>query len=106
MAIRVYTAFICLCGSDQPFTRTLHAELVRAVHKPSPPGSSDGARWVLHDVIGLEDGLGVECLSGSGAIASAYNRVFRWARVVHELVSCACEHQLVAWGWRACVVWV
>ncbi len=32
---------------------------------------------MLQDVIGLEDGLGVECLSGSGAIASAYNRVFR-----------------------------
>lgn len=27
--------------------------------------------------MGLEDGLGVECLSGSGAIASAYSRAFR-----------------------------
>ena len=29
-------------------------------------------RWQLTDVVGAEDGLGVECLSGSGAIA-------RWA---------------------------
>ena len=34
-------------------------------------------QWVLSDVIGLEDGIGVECLSGSGAIASAYCRAFR-----------------------------
>ncbi|KAK9799384.1 hypothetical protein WJX73_008409 [Symbiochloris irregularis] len=34
-------------------------------------------RWVLSDVVGSEDGLGVECLSGSGAIASAYARAFR-----------------------------
>jgi acetyl-CoA carboxylase / biotin carboxylase 1 len=34
-------------------------------------------RWRLTDVIGLEDGLGVECLSGSGAIAGVYTRAFR-----------------------------
>ena len=34
-------------------------------------------RWRLTDVIGAEDGLGVECLSGSGAIASAYCKAFR-----------------------------
>eukprot|EP00887_Chlorella_sp_A99_P005434 scaffold1.g5434.t1 len=34
-------------------------------------------RWVLTDVVGLEDGLGVECLSGSGAIAGVYARAFR-----------------------------
>ncbi|KAL4426359.1 hypothetical protein ABPG77_004653 [Micractinium sp. CCAP 211/92] len=34
-------------------------------------------RFQLTDVVGLEDGLGVECLSGSGAIASAYARAFR-----------------------------
>ena len=28
-------------------------------------------------MVGLEDGLGVECLSGSGAIASVYARAFR-----------------------------
>ncbi|KAF5828836.1 carboxyl transferase domain-containing protein [Dunaliella salina] len=51
-------------------------ELVRAVKQPGSNGESS-ARWVLQDVVGLEDGLGVECLSGSGAIASAFNRVFR-----------------------------
>lgn len=34
-------------------------------------------RWELTDVIGLEDGLGVECLSGSGAIAGIYAKAFR-----------------------------
>lgn len=34
-------------------------------------------RWALTDIIGMEDGIGVECLSGSGAIASAYCRAFR-----------------------------
>lgn len=30
----------------------------------------DGTRrWKLTDVVGEEDGLGIECLSGSGAIA-------------------------------------
>lgn len=33
--------------------------------------------YLLADIVGLEDGLGVECLSGSGAIASAYCRAFR-----------------------------
>lgn len=35
-------------------------------------------QWVLTDVVGSEDGLGVECLSGSGAIAAAFNKAFRW----------------------------
>ena len=34
-------------------------------------------RWAITDVVGLEDGLGVECLSGSGAIASAFSKAFR-----------------------------
>ena len=33
-------------------------------------------RWILSDIIGCEDGLGVECLSGSGAIATAYSRAY------------------------------
>lgn len=32
---------------------------------------------MLTDVIGLEEGLGVECLSGSGAIASAYSKAYK-----------------------------
>ena len=41
------------------------------------PLAAGEQRWVVTDVVGLEEGLGVECLSGSGAIASAYARAFR-----------------------------
>lgn len=40
-------------------------------------GRAGERRWRITDVVGAEDGLGVECLSGSGAIASAYSRAFR-----------------------------
>ncbi|KAI9394985.1 hypothetical protein POPTR_005G169100v4 [Populus trichocarpa] len=33
-------------------------------------------RWVIEAIVGKEDGLGVENLSGSGAIASAYSRAY------------------------------
>ena len=33
-------------------------------------------RWRLTDIVGEEDGLGVECLSGSGAIAAAFSRAY------------------------------
>lgn len=39
----------------------------------SPPPLS----CCVADVVGLEDGLGVECLSGSGAIAGIYTKAFR-----------------------------
>ena len=41
------------------------------------PLSAGERRWKITDVVGAEDGLGVECLSGSGAIASVYARAFR-----------------------------
>ncbi|KAJ6730387.1 hypothetical protein OIU85_021209 [Salix viminalis] len=34
-------------------------------------------RWVIDTIVGKEDGLGVENLSGSGAIASAYSRAYK-----------------------------
>jgi acetyl-CoA carboxylase/biotin carboxylase 1 len=34
-------------------------------------------RYEITDIVGLEDGLGVECLSGSGAIAGIYAKAFR-----------------------------
>ncbi|KAJ8762687.1 hypothetical protein K2173_011167 [Erythroxylum novogranatense] len=38
---------------------------------------ADGeTRWVIDAIVGKEDGLGVENLSGSGAIASAYSRAY------------------------------
>jgi acetyl-CoA carboxylase/biotin carboxylase 1 len=33
-------------------------------------------RWIITDVIGAEDGIGVECLSGSGAIATAFSKAY------------------------------
>lgn len=34
-------------------------------------------RYRLTDIVGIEDGLGVECLSGSGAIAGVYSKAFK-----------------------------
>ncbi|CAL5414879.1 unnamed protein product [Camellia sinensis] len=39
--------------------------------------SSGETRWVIDSIVGKEDGLGVENLSGSGAIAGAYSRAYR-----------------------------
>uniref|UniRef100_A0A7N1A1T5 Acetyl-CoA carboxylase n=1 Tax=Kalanchoe fedtschenkoi TaxID=63787 RepID=A0A7N1A1T5_KALFE len=38
---------------------------------------SGETRWVIDSIVGKEDGLGVENLSGSGAIASAYSKAYR-----------------------------
>ncbi|MCO5565015.1 hypothetical protein L7F22_018685 [Adiantum nelumboides] len=38
---------------------------------------SGEVRWVIDDIIGIEDGLGTENLSGSGAIAGAYSRAYQ-----------------------------
>ncbi|KAI4337725.1 hypothetical protein L6164_016106 [Bauhinia variegata] len=38
---------------------------------------SGETRWVVDTIVGKEDGLGVENLSGSGAIASAYSRAYQ-----------------------------
>ncbi|KAL8171437.1 hypothetical protein V2J09_023241 [Rumex salicifolius] len=38
---------------------------------------SGESRWVINTIVGKEDGLGVENLSGSGAIASAYSRAYQ-----------------------------
>nr|BBG67099.1 acetyl-CoA carboxylase [Gnetum ula] len=38
---------------------------------------SGEVRWVIDDIIGKDDGLGVENLSGSGAIAGAYSRAYQ-----------------------------
>lgn len=39
--------------------------------------SSGEIRWVIDTIVGREDGLGIENLSGSGAIASAYSRAYK-----------------------------
>ncbi|POO04043.1 Pyruvate carboxylase [Trema orientale] len=39
--------------------------------------ASGETRWVIDTIVGKEDGLGVENLSGSGAIAGAYSRAYK-----------------------------
>lgn len=51
-------------------------------------------RWAISDIVGLEDGLGVECLSGSGAIASAFSKAFKEGLTI-TLVSGRSAHILV-----------
>lgn len=50
------------------------ADSVQAVPLVTPGGEK---RWVVKDIVGAEDGLGVENLSGSGAIGSVYCRAWR-----------------------------
>ncbi|KAF7816939.1 acetyl-CoA carboxylase 1-like [Senna tora] len=38
---------------------------------------SGETRWIIDTIVGKEDGLGVENLSGSGAIAGAYSRAYK-----------------------------
>lgn len=54
--------------SNSNNTRALHAERIEG---------PTGRRWKITDVVGLQDGLGVECLSGSGAIAGVFSKAFR-----------------------------
>ncbi|XP_057974064.1 acetyl-CoA carboxylase 1-like [Malania oleifera] len=39
--------------------------------------ASGETRWVIDTIVGKEDGLGVENLTGSGAIAGAYSRAYK-----------------------------
>ncbi|CAA2994471.1 acetyl- carboxylase 1-like [Olea europaea subsp. europaea] len=39
--------------------------------------SGGESRWVINTIVGKEDGLGVENLSGSGAIASVYSKAYK-----------------------------
>ncbi|EOY16077.1 Acetyl-CoA carboxylase 1 isoform 3 [Theobroma cacao] len=39
--------------------------------------ASGECRWVIDTIVGKEDGLGVENLTGSGAIAGAYSRAYK-----------------------------
>lgn len=53
-----------------------HARIGSSVIARELKLSSGETRWVIDTIIGKEDGLGVENLSGSGAIASAYSRAY------------------------------
>lgn len=58
--------------SDGDYARL--KESVVAVEAEGPGGER---RWRVTDIIGADDGLGVENLSGSGAIAGAFSRAYR-----------------------------
>ncbi|KAG2485379.1 hypothetical protein HYH03_015868 [Edaphochlamys debaryana] len=45
--------------------------------RAEPRATPSGTHYVITDVVGAEDGLGVECLSGSASIASAFCRAWR-----------------------------
>jgi hypothetical protein len=49
-----------------------HSHTTRHTLKRAHACAQGERRWVVSDIIGAEDGLGVENLSGSGAIASTY----------------------------------
>jgi acetyl-CoA carboxylase/biotin carboxylase 1 len=69
-------AYLFLGDEDYKAITSRCPGAVRAEPLPAPDGTG-ATRWRLTDVVGSEDGLGVENLSGSGAIASAYCRAFR-----------------------------
>ncbi|GMH43409.1 hypothetical protein BSKO_11331 [Bryopsis sp. KO-2023] len=58
-------------------TNAAKAAQENALFAKEAKGPRGEKRWILTDVIGLEDGLGVECLSGSGAIAGTFSKAFR-----------------------------
>ena len=65
-----------------------------ATLRAQPLQAEGRQRWRLTDVVGAEDGLGVECLSGSGAIA-------RWASriIMAQRMGCQQHDGLVCWCW-------
>ncbi|KAJ6919903.1 acetyl-CoA carboxylase 1-like [Populus alba x Populus x berolinensis] len=53
-----------------------HARIGSSVIAHELKRENGETRWVIEAIVGKEDGLGVENLSGSGAIASAYSRAY------------------------------
>jgi len=60
--------------SDEDYTKVLPSGTTMGASVNAEPLTTPSGekRWVVTDIIGAEDGLGVENLSGSGAIASNY----------------------------------
>ncbi|KAM7516793.1 hypothetical protein LguiA_006376 [Lonicera macranthoides] len=54
-----------------------HARIKSSVIAHELQLPSGETRWVIDTIVGKEDGLGVENLTGSGAIAGAYSRAYR-----------------------------
>ncbi|KAJ4822501.1 acetyl-coenzyme-A carboxylase [Turnera subulata] len=54
-----------------------HAKIGSSVIAHELKLESGETRWVIDAIVGKEDGLGVENLTGSGAIAGAYSRAYK-----------------------------
>ncbi|GMH14091.1 hypothetical protein Nepgr_015932 [Nepenthes gracilis] len=54
-----------------------HARIASSVIAHELKLASGETRWVIDTIVGKEDGLGVENLTGSGAIAGAYSRAYK-----------------------------
>uniref|UniRef100_A0A5B7AAD4 Putative Acetyl-CoA carboxylase 1-like protein n=1 Tax=Davidia involucrata TaxID=16924 RepID=A0A5B7AAD4_DAVIN len=54
-----------------------HARIGSSVISHELRLESGETRWIIDTIVGKEDGLGVESLSGSGAIAGAYSRAYK-----------------------------
>jgi len=69
-AMNVLSALACSSLMSGAIVLVLSADRSDALIVNCEEMQVDGARrWKLTDVVGEEDGLGIECLSGSGAIA-------------------------------------
>ena len=69
-AVNILSALVCLALRSGAIALMLCADRSDALIVKCEEMQVDGAsRWKLTDVVGEEDGLGIECLSGSGAIA-------------------------------------
>ncbi len=69
-AVNILSALVCLTLVSGTIVLVLRADRSDALIVKCEEMQVDGARrWKLTDVVGEEDGLGIECLSGSGAIA-------------------------------------
>lgn len=69
--------FTYLYLSDADYATLTASSPEPILYATESTGPDGDRRWILSDLIGREDGLGVECLSGSGAIASVYSRAFK-----------------------------
>merc|ERR1719181_1061602 len=71
-------AYLYLEDNDYERLRSLNS--IQAV----PVEVMGQRRWRLTDVIGVEDGLGVECLSSSGSIAGIYSKAWAALAMIEE----------------------
>ncbi|KAI3732503.1 hypothetical protein L1987_63708 [Smallanthus sonchifolius] len=66
------SGFQCLYLTPEDYTRIKSSVIAQEITL-----ESGEKRWVIDSIVGKEDGLGVENLSGSGAIAGAYSKAYK-----------------------------